>query len=241
MIGRREFTTLLGGAAAWPLVARAQQGERVRRIGVLLPASADNREFQAWTGAFLQGLGQAGWMIGRNVRIDTRWAGNNSKSIRQHAAEMVAEAPDAILAHGSSTVGPLLQVTRTVPIVFPIAGDPVAAGFVNALAQPGGNATGFMTTEYSMGGKRLELLKQIAPDMKRVGVLRDIQQGSGTSEYAVIQAVAPSLRVETTPLNMRDAGEIEGAVAAFARSPNGGMIVATGPSTTVHRDLIVEL
>ena len=223
---RREFITLLGGAAAaWPLAARAQQGERMRRIGVLLPAAADDAEFQAWVGAFLQGLAQSGWTIGRNVRIDTRWAAGNADDIRRHAAELVALAPDVILAHGASTVGPLLQATRTVPIVFPVVGDPVGAGFVDSLARPGGNATGFMSFEYSMSGKWLELLKQIAPSVTRVAVLRDPTNPAGTGQFGVIQAVAPSLGVEVSPVNMRDAGEIERAVAAFARSPNGGLIV----------------
>ena len=171
---RREFITLLGGAAAaWPLAARAQQAERVRRIGVLLPAAADDAEFQARVGAFLQGLALLGWTIGRNVRIDTRWATANAAEIRRHAAELAALAPDVILAHGASTVGPLLQATRTVPIVFPVVADPVGAGFVDSLARPGGNATGFMTFEYSLSGKWLELLKQIAPGVTRVAVLRD--------------------------------------------------------------------
>ena len=178
---RREFITLLGGAAAaWPLAARAQQPERMRRIGVLLPAAADDAEFQARVGAFLQGLAQLGWTIGRNVRIDTRWATANAAEIRRHAAELAALAPDVILAHGASTVGPLLQATRTVPIVFPVVADPVGAGFVDSLARPGGNATGFMTFEYSMSGKWLELLKQIAPGVTRVAVLRDPTIPAGT-------------------------------------------------------------
>jgi putative ABC transport system substrate-binding protein len=237
---RREAIILLGGAAAWPLAARAQQGERMRRIGVLLAATADDLEFQAWVGAFLQGLAQAGWIIGRNVRIDTRWTGGKRDDIRRHVTELVAQTPDVILAHGSSTVGPLLQATRTIPVVFPIAGDPVGAGFVNSLARPGGNATGFMTAEFSMSGKRLELLKQIAPGVARVAVLRDTQ-GSGTSEFAVIQAMAPSLGVEASPVNMRDAGEIEDAVVAFARIPNGGLIVAAGPLPIAYRNLIIDL
>jgi ABC transporter substrate binding protein len=182
-----------------------------------------------------------GWTIGRNVRIDTRWATANAADIRRHAAELAALAPDVILAHGSSTVGPLLQATRTVPIVFPIVGDPVGAGFVDSLARPGGNATGFMTAEFSMAGKRLELLKQIASSVTRVAVLRDSTQGSGTGEFAAIQAVAPSLRVEVNPVNVRDAGEIERAVAAFARSPNGGVIVAAGAGAALHRNLIITL
>ena len=239
---RREFITLLGGAAAvWPLVARAQQAERVRRIGLLLATTADDADFQAWVGAFLQALALLGWTIGRNVRIDTRWATANAGEIRRHAAELVALAPDVILAHGSSTVGALTQATRTVPIVFPVVSDPVAAGFVDSLARPGGNATGFMTGEYSMSGKWLELLKQIAPGVTRAAVLRDATQGSGTSQFAVIQAAAPSLGVEVKPVNMRDAEEIERGVTAFARSPGGGLVVAAGPAATRHRDLIVKL
>ena len=232
MTSRRKFITLFGGAAAaWPLAARAQQGERVRRIGILLPAAADDAEFQTYVGTFLQALALLGWTIGRNVRIDTRWGAANAAEIRRHAAELVALAPDVILAHGDSTVGPLLQATRTVPIVFPVVGDPVGAGYVDSLARPGGNVTGFMTFEYSLSGKWLELLKQIAPGVTRVAVLRDSTQGSGTSQFAVIQAVAPSLRVEVNPVNMRDAAEIERAIAAFARSPNGGLIVtaSAGP------------
>ena len=213
----------------------------MRRIGILLATTADDVEFQAWVGAFLQALALSGWTIGRNVRIDTRWATANAAEIRRHAAELAALAPDVILAHGASTVGALLQVTRTVPIVFPIVSDPVAAGYVDSLARPGGNATGFMTVEYSASGKLLELLKEIVPNVKRVAVLRDATQGSGTSQFAVIQAAAPSLGVEVKPVNMRDAEEIERAVTAFARSPGGGLIVAAGPAATRHRDLIVKL
>ena len=243
---RREFITLLGSATAssltWPLAVRAQQAERMRRIGILLAATADDAEFQAWVGAFLQELQKLGWSIGRNVRIDTRWATANAGEIRRHAAELAALAPDVILAHGASCVGPLLQATRTVPIVFPIAGDPVGAGFVDSLARPGGNATGFMSTEFSMGGKWLELLKQTAPSVTRAAVLRDTTQGSGTSLFAAIQTAAPSLNVEVNPVNMRDAGEIERAVTAFARSlPGGGLIVTAGAAATRHRDLIVAL
>jgi putative ABC transport system substrate-binding protein len=185
-IKRREFITLLGGAAAaWPLAAWAQQRERMRRVGVILPAAADDAEFQAWVGAFLQGLAQSGWIIGRNVRVETRWAGDKADDIHKYAAELVALAPDVILAQGATTVRPLLQLTRTVPIVFPIAADPVGAGLVDSLARPGGNVTGFMTTEYSFGGKWLELLKQVAPGVTRVAVLRDATQGGGTSQSAV--------------------------------------------------------
>jgi ABC-type uncharacterized transport system substrate-binding protein len=239
---RRDFIALLGGtAASWPLAVRAQQAERMRLVGILLPAAADDLEFQAWVGAFLQALAQLGWTEGRNVRIDARWATTNAADIRKHAAELVALAPDVILAHGASTVGPLLQATRTVPIVFPAAVDPVAAGFVDSLARPGGNVTGFTTAEYSMGGKRLELLKQIAPGVTRAAVLRDATQGDGTSQFAAIQTAAPSLRVEVNPVNLRDAGEIERAVAAFARSPNGGLILTSSASARLHRDLIITL
>jgi putative tryptophan/tyrosine transport system substrate-binding protein len=241
MMRRREFITLLGGAATWPVVARAQQGERVRRVGVLLPAASDDTEFQARVGAFLQGLQQLGWSIGRNVRIDTRWATANAAEIHRHAAELVKLAPEVILAHGASTVRPLLQVTRSVPIVFPVAGDPVAAGFVDNLARPGGNATGFMTFEYNLSGKWLELLKEIAPGVTRAAVLRDPAVITGASQFAAIQAVAPSLRVEVNPINLRDAGEIEHAVAAFARASNGGLIVTTGGFAQLHRGLIITL
>jgi len=198
-IRRREFVFLLGGAAAaWPLAAAAQQ-PAMRRIGVLLPAAADNTQYQTWVGAFLQGLAQSGWNIGQNVRIDTRWATANADAVRRHAAELAALAPDIILAPGASTVGPLLQATRTVPIVFSIVADPVGAGFVDSLARPGGNATGFMSFEYSISGKWLELLKQIAPGITRVAVLRDSAIPSGAGQFGVIQAMAASLSVEINP------------------------------------------
>jgi len=239
---RREFISLVGGAvAAWPLVVHAQQPERVRRIGILLATTADDAEFQAWVGAFLQALALLGWTIGRNVRIDTRWATANAVEIRRHAAELAALAPDVILAHGASTVGPLLQATRTVPIVSPVFGDPVGAGFVDSLARPGGNVTGFVVFEYGMAVKWLELLKETVPSVTRAAVLRDPSQGSGTSQFAAIQAVAPSLRVEVNPLNLRDPAEIERAVAAFARSPNGGLIVTAGATSIRDRGLIVKL
>jgi putative tryptophan/tyrosine transport system substrate-binding protein len=236
---RREFITLLGGATAWPLAVQAQQAERMRLVGVLLPTAADNPNYQPWLGAFLQGLQQSGWDMGRNVRIDTRWATINAADIRRHAAELVALTPDVILAHGTSTVGPLLQATRTVPIVFPIVVDPVAAGFVDSLARPGGNATGFLLFEYSLAGKWLELLKQIAPRVTRVAVLRDSAIPTGPAQFGMIQAVAPSLGVEVNPVNVRDAGEIERAVAAFARTSNDGLIVTGGGLR--HRDLIITL
>jgi putative tryptophan/tyrosine transport system substrate-binding protein len=239
---RREFITLVGVVAAWPITTRAQQGERMRRIAVLLPAPANDPEFQAWVSAFLQGLQQSGWIIGRNVQIDTHWATPNPAEIRRNAAELVALKPDVILAHGAATVAPLLQATRTVPIVFPITADPVAAGFVDSLARPGGNATGFMLSEYSISGKWLELLKQIAPGVTRVAVLGDTNTPTGPAQFGVIQAVAPSIRVEVSSLlNKRDAGEIEHTVAAFARSPNGGLIVTGGPQPLLNRDLIIKL
>jgi putative ABC transport system substrate-binding protein len=221
----------------------------VRRIGILLPAAADDEGFQAPFGAFLQALALLGWTIGRNVRIDTRWATTNAAEIRRHAAELVALAPDVILASGTSTVGPLLKATRTVPIVFPNIGDPVGGGFVDSLARPGGNATGFMSYEYTLSGKWLELLKEIAPGVTRVAVLRDAAVSIGPAQFGVIQAVAPSLRVEANPINlrdagkinMRDAGEIERAIAAFAGSANGGLIVTASALAIAHRDLIVTL
>jgi putative ABC transport system substrate-binding protein len=239
---RRQFITLLGGAAvAWPLAARAQQGERVRRIGILLPAAAGDSAFQTRIAAFLRELQQLGWNDGRNVRIDTRWATANAAEIRRHAAELVALAPDVILAHGAPTVGPLLQATRTVPVVFPVVADAVAAGYVDSLARPGGNATGFTAYEYSLSGKWLELLKQIAPSVTRVAVLRDADISSGTGQFGAIQTAAPSLRVEVSPVNVRDAGEIERDVTAFARSPNGGLIMPGSAAATSHRNLIITL
>jgi putative tryptophan/tyrosine transport system substrate-binding protein len=239
---RREFITLLGNvAAAWPLAARAQQSERMRRIGMLLPATADDAEFQARVGAFLQGLALLGWTIGHNVRIDTRWATADAANIRQHAAALAALAPDVILAHANAAIGASLQASRTIPIVFPVAGDPVASGYINSLARPGGNATGFAQFEFSLSGKWLEMLKQVAPGVTRTAVLRDTDLGSGTAQFAVIQAMAPSIRVEVTPISMRDASEIEQSVETFSRSPNGGLIVAAGGAAQRHRELIVTL
>jgi len=240
-IERRKFLATLGGAAAWPLASRAQQGERMRRIGVLIPYAADDPEGQARIAAFLQGLQQLGWTEGRNVRIDYRWSAGDADRARRYAAELVALAPDVILASGTSLVGPLLQATRTVPIVFPVIGDPVGAGFVDSLARPGGNATGFMSREYSLSGKWLELLKEIAPSVTRVAVLRDAALSAGPVQFGVIQAVAPSLRVEVNPINLRDAGEIERAIAAFAGSPNGGLILTGGATSLLHSDLIITL
>src|SRR6476659_1231003 len=223
---RRDFIRLLGGAtAAWPLVARAQQSDRVRRIGVLMAASADDADYHARYAAFQQGLQQLGWSDGRNVHIDTRWATTKPDDIRKHAAELAALGPDVILAGtGTTTVAPLLQATRTVPIVFTVVIDPVGAGFVDSLARPGGNATGFTVFEYGISGKWLELLKQIAPGVTRAAVLRDPTIASGSGQLGAIQSVAPSFGVELRPFGVRDAGEIERAVTAFAREPNGGLI-----------------
>jgi putative tryptophan/tyrosine transport system substrate-binding protein len=241
MMKRREFITLLGGAAAaWPLAAsRAQQPEQMRRIGVATGTAADDPDGQARLRGFLQGLKQSGWTEGRNVRIDARW-GAGDADLYRNAAELIALAPDVILASGDSTVGPLLRATRTVPIVFAQVADPVGGGFVDSLARPGGNATGFMNFEYSLGGKWLELLKEITPGLTRAAVLRDPVLPSGTGQFAAIQAVAPSLRMEVSPVNVRDASEIERAITAFARSP-GGLILTGSALAVVHRDLIITL
>jgi putative tryptophan/tyrosine transport system substrate-binding protein len=238
---RRAFITLFGGAAAWPLAARAQQPERMRRIGVLMNQAADDPEGQARLIAFVQALQQFGWTDGRNVRIDTRWAAGDADRIRQYAAEFAAPAPDVILATGSFGVGPLLQATRAVPIVFVIVPDPVGAGFVDNLARPGGNATGFLQFEYALSGKWLELLKQVAPSVTRAAVIRDPAITAGIGQFGVIQSVAQSLGVEVSPVNVRDPGEIERAVAAFARTPNVGLIVTGSALATVHRRLIINL
>src|SRR6266436_3114463 len=240
---RREFIMLLGGSvAAWPLVARAQQPDRMRHIGVLMGTAADDSESQARAAAFAQGLAQLGWADGRNVQIDTRWATTNADDMRRHAAELVALAPDVILAAtGTLTVAPLLQATRTVPIVFVLVIDPVGAGFVASLARPGGNATGFTIFEYGMSGKWLELLKEIAPRLTRAAVLRDPTIASGIGQFAAVQTVAPSLGVELSPVDVRDAAEIERAITAFARSGNGGLIVTGSALATRHRNLIITL
>ena len=240
-MNRREFITLLGGAtAAWPLAARAQQDNRVRRIGVLMYWTADDPEGQARFAAFTQALKQLGWSEGQNLRIETRWA--TADDIRRHAAELVALAPDALVAaSGTATVAPLLQATRTVPIVFVSVIDPVGAGFVASLAQPSGNATGFTVFEYGLSGKWLELLKEIAPGVRRAAVLRDPAVASGIGQFGAVQAVAPSLGMELTPVDLRDAGEIERAITAFARSSNGGLIVTGSVLAFVHRQPIIAL
>jgi putative ABC transport system substrate-binding protein len=238
---RREFIALIGGAAAWPLVAHAQQREQVRRIGVLMTTTADDPVGQARLGAFVQGLQQLGWNDGRNVRIETRWSAGNSDDTRKFAAELLALAPDVVLAAGSLSVGPLLQATRAVPVIFVHVPDPVGAGFVDSLARPGGNATGFTAFEYGLSGKWLELLKQIAPGATRAAVIRDSAISGGIGQFAAIQSMAPSLGVEVTPINVRDAPDIERAITTFARSSNDGLIVTASGLATIHRDLIITL
>jgi putative tryptophan/tyrosine transport system substrate-binding protein len=236
---RRAFITLLGGATVWPLAARAQ--ERVKRVGVLLPGSADNPEYQARLAAFHQGLAVLGWTIGRNVHIETRWATSNAAALRKHAAELAALAPDVILANGSAAVAPLLEATRTVPIVFVIVPDPVGGGFVDSLARPGGNATGFTLYEYGISAKWLELLKEIAPGVRQVAVLRDAGLSVGAGQFGAMQSVAPSFGVELRPIDVRDAPEIERAITAFARSANGGLVVTGSALAVTHRETIAAL
>src|SRR5262245_32792049 len=239
MIGRREFITLLGGAAAWPLPLSAQQGERMRRIGVISPNN--DRPARARHAAFFQGLQQLGWTEGRNVHIDARWSAGNASEIRRHAAELVALPSDVILASGGATPGPLLQATRTVPIVFAIVPDPVGSGYVKSLSRPGGNATGFMMFEYSLCGKWLELLKEIAPRVTRAAILRDPTIIAGIGQFAVIQSVAGSVGVDVMPVSLNDAAELERELVAFAQSANGGLILTASALSAVHRDLIVTL
>jgi putative ABC transport system substrate-binding protein len=239
---RREFITFIGGvAAAWPLSARAQQGERTRRIGVLMNTAADDREGQAGVAAFDKVLQQLGWSVGQNVQIEIRWGENNRDLDRKYATELIALAPDVIIASGSPSVAALQQITRTVPIVFVRVSDPVGGGFVDSLAHPGGNATGFMLFEYSFSGKWLELLKQVAPRVTQAGILRVPNLPSAAAEFASLQAVARYIGVEITPLNIRDPGQIERAVAAFARSANNGLILPPSASGSVHRNLIITL
>jgi putative tryptophan/tyrosine transport system substrate-binding protein len=237
---RREFITLLGGAA-WPLAAHGQQPERMRRIGALNTLAADDALGQARHGAFLQGLQQAGWSIGRNVQVETRWAAGDADRLRKYAAELVALAPDVIFTTGNAGAAPVLQATRSVPIVFVIVPDPVGAGFVDSLARPGGNATGFTSYEYGLSGKWLELLKEIAPRVTRAAVIRDSTIVSGPAQFAAIQSMAPSLGVEVSPVNMRDVAELERALAVFARSGNGGLVVIGSALVAVNRHSIIAL
>jgi putative ABC transport system substrate-binding protein len=237
---RREFISLLGGAAAWPLAVRAQEREGVRRIGVLMAIEEDDPERQVRITALKHGLEQTGWIDGRNVQIDVRW-GAGVDNVGRNATEMVATAPDVIVSSGTTSLTLLLKATRAVPIVFVNVADPVGAGLVDSLARPGGNATGFMQFEYSLSAKWLELLKEIAPGVTRAAVLRDPAITAGVGQFAVIQSVAPSARMEVSAVSVRDAAEIERAVAAFARSSNGGLIVTSSALAVVHRELIITL
>jgi len=241
-VRRRQFITLIGGAVAtWPLVARAQQAERMRRIGLLIPFAEDNPVGQARLAAFLQGLQQLGWAEGSNVRIDTRWGGGDANLTRTYAMELVALGPDVIMAFTSAAVAPLRQVTRSVPIVFAVVADAVGAGYVESLAQPGANVTGFTAQDYALSGKSLELLKEIVPRVTRVAILRDSALAAGPGQFGALQAVAPSLGMELRPIDLQDAAEIERAIGAFASSQNNGLIVTGSPSATIHRNLIITL
>ncbi len=238
---RRDFITLLGGAAAtWPFAARAQQPEPMRRIGILTGIAGEDAQTKVRVTAFLQELQKLGWTEGRNLRIDLRGGAGNVADTRKYARELVALAPDVILASGATPVALLLEATHTVPIVFTIVVDPMGAGFIEKLSRPGGNATGYMMFDYSLSGKWVEFLKQVAPGVTQAAMLRD-SSSAGVGQFAVIQAVAPSLGLEVSAINVSDAREIDRAVAAFAREPNGGLIVTAGPLTVVHRDLIVTL
>jgi len=241
MMKRREFITLLGGAAAWPLAAQAQQRELMRSVGVLTPFAPYDSEGQNRVTAFVQALQQLGWSVGRNIRLHYRWGDGTSATMQKYAVEIVALGPDVILADSSAAVAPLLQATQTIPIVFAIVGDPVGAGYVESLARPGGNATGFTPFEYAIAGKMLELLKEVAPRVTRAAVLRDPAIAAGPGQFGAIQAVAPSLGVELRPVNVRDADEIERSIAAFAQGSNGGLIVTGSPAAAARRDLIVAL
>jgi putative ABC transport system substrate-binding protein len=237
---RRQFIALLGGAVTWPLAARAQQDQRVRRIGVLSSLAEDDPESVARRPVFEQALKALGWTNGSNLRVDYRWGADDAERVRKLAAEIIALAPDVILTSGNSVLGPLMQATRTIPIVFVQVIDPVGTGFVKSLARPGGNITGFTPFEYSLAAKWLELLKQIAPHVTRAAVIRDPTRGSGIGQFAVVQAIAPSLGMELSPINAPDVSEMERETAAFARSPNGGLVVTVG-GTATHRDLIIAL
>jgi putative ABC transport system substrate-binding protein len=241
MIRRREFVGAVGAATAWPLVTHAQQPHRVRRIGVLTNLSENDPEARRRNAAFLQALQKLGWTDGRNLQIEYRWTLGDAEHTRKYAAELVALSPDVILAVGAATVASLQQITRTVPIVFVLLPDPVGAGVVDSLAHPGGNTTGFTSYEYGLSSKWLELLKEIAPRVIRVAILRDVAITSGTAQFAAIQTVAPSLGVELSPIGVRDAGEIEHAITAFARLPGGSLIVTGSALAVVHRDLIIAL
>jgi putative ABC transport system substrate-binding protein len=238
---RRDFITLMGGAAAWPITARAQQGERMRRVGVLITLAADDPQSQRRMTAFVQGLQELGWTDGRNIRIETRWTAGDTDRMRRHAAELVALAPDVILASGGTVVGALLEASRTTPIVFTLTVDPVGAGHVASLARPGGNATGFTGYEYGLAAKWLELLKEIAPRVTRAAVVRDAATPQGVGLFAVIRGASSALSMELRPVDVRNADEIERGITAVARDGNGGLIVTASGLAIVHRDLIITL
>jgi len=240
-IGRRELITALGGAAAWPLAARAQRPDRMRRIGVLMHLAADDAEGQRRIGVFLQGLQEAGWAVGRNVDIDVRWAAGEADRFREYAAELIALMPEVVLASATPSVMAMQQVTRNVPIVFVLTPDPVGLGIVASLSHPGGNVTGFTPNELGLSVKWLELLKQVAPSISRAAVLRDSANSAGMGQFGAIQGAAPSLGVEVSPIGVDDAEQIERGITAFARAPNGGLIVLAQPRILVHRGSIIKL
>jgi putative ABC transport system substrate-binding protein len=238
---RRDFISLLGGALAWPVDARAQQPERMRRIGVFMPYSANDAQAQARNAAFLQGSEQLGWTVGRNIQIEYRWSAGSADATRKDVRELIALAPAVILTAGSDGMGPLLQATHNVPIVFVIVSDPVGAGYVESLARPGGNATGFLSYEYPISGQWLKLLKEIAPEVTRAAVIRDPAIAAGIGQWSVILALAPLVGVEVRPVNVSDSDQIERAVTNLARSGNAGLIVTGSALTVLHRDLIIAL
>jgi len=238
---RRSFIHGIAVCAAWPFAASAQQPERVRRIGVLMPTAAEDRDGQDRISALLQGLQQWGWMVGRNIRMEYRWDTGSADAIRKGAADLVGLAPDVIVANGSVAMGPLMQLTRTLPIVFATVADPVGQGYVNSLSRPGGNATGFVLYEFGLAGKWLELLKEMAPQTTRVAILRDASLSAGVAQFAAIQSVAPSLGVELTAINVQEKDEIERALMQFARAPNGGLIVTGGSQAVAYREVIAAL
>jgi putative tryptophan/tyrosine transport system substrate-binding protein len=240
-VKRREIITLLGSAAAWPIAARAQQPQRVRRIGVFMPGVADDVEFQAFNAAFLQRLAELGWIVGRNVRIEYRWGAGDTERYRAIAAELVALAPEVAFGFGTATVSALQKASSSVPIVFANVADPVGGGLVASMARPGGNSTGFITHEFGFAGKWLELLKEMVPSIRRAAVMRDSAISSQIALFGSIQSVAPSLGVELRPIDTRDSGEIERAVSVFAGEPNGGLIVPLGARVLLHRNLIITL
>jgi putative tryptophan/tyrosine transport system substrate-binding protein len=238
---RRQFLGLIGGAVAAPRLAQAQQGERVRRIALLLTAPANDSEYPTLVKAFLQRLEELGWTEGRNLKVEVRWGGTGPEGMLKNAMDLAAQSPEVILAPGSSAAGPALRATRTIPVVFTIVPDPVGAGFVENLARPGGNATGFTSFDYGIGGKWLELLREAVPGVKRLGILRDADITAGIGQWSAIQAVAPIMGIEVTPINVRDPADLQQAIADFARGLNGGLVITSGAAPVRHRALIVRL